>query len=172
MALSHSVFQVRVEEGVLWVGGEAYPLRNISHVGQRKLEIDKGEAWKKFIVRSLFCLVVGGILAAVIGTFGTLLIIAVLALLIWQLTSVLQTPPVYGLVISTSGTQRDAVWSTAKNEIDHLVSEVTKATGKPDVAKMVFNVTHAVQGDHIQQYGAGSVGTQRHSGFGDNMAGR
>ncbi|WP_336206233.1 DUF6232 family protein [Nonomuraea sp. LPB2021202275-12-8] len=171
MALNHSVVQVRVGDGILWVGGEAYPLRNISHVGQRILEVNKGAAWKRFVIRSLIWLVVGGILAQLLDIVGVLLLIAVQALLVWQLVSVLSRPAVYGLVVNTSGTQRDAVWSTARSEIGYLVSEVAKAIGRPDSAQLVFNVAHAVQGDLIQQYGAGSIGKQHHSGFGDNVVG-
>jgi hypothetical protein len=172
MAVNHSVVQVRVGDGILWVGGEAYPLRNISHVGQRVILVDKGAAWKRFILRTLISLVVGAILVPFLDTVGVVILLAVLALLVWRLVSVISRPPLYGLVVNTSGTQRDAVWSTVRAEIDYLVGEVAKAIGQPDVAQMVFNVEHAVGGDLIQQYGAGSVGKQQHSGSGDNVVGR
>ncbi len=158
--------QVAINQGVLWVGGEAYPLRNISHVGQRRLTVDKGAAWKKFILATIVWLFVGGVLAAAAGTVGTLLFLAVEALLIWRLVSALQKPPVYGLVLNTSGTQREAIWSTQQEEIQQLIYEVTKAIGNPDVAQTIINVEHAVQGDLIQQYGAGSIGKAQHSGSG------
>jgi hypothetical protein len=170
VALSHSAVQVRVNEGVLWVAGEAYPLRNISHVGQRRLEVDKGAAWKKFAVRTLIWLLLGGIVIAGAGTVGTFVWIAVEALLVWRLVTALNKPTLYGLVLNTSGTQRDAVWSTDAAEIDHLVIEITKAIGHPDIAQVIYNVQHAVQGDLIQQYGAGSVGKAQHSGSGNIVA--
>ncbi len=160
--------QVTINEGVLWVGGEAYPLRNISHVGQRELAVDKGAAWKKFILRTIGWLIVGGIFASVAGTPGTIVFLAVEAFLVWKLVSVLQKPPVYGLVLNTSGTQREAIWSTVQEEIQQLVYEITKAIGNPDVAQTInVNVAHAVQnGDVIHQYGAGSIGKAQHSGSG------
>ncbi|MEU6378366.1 DUF6232 family protein [Streptomyces sp. NPDC046909] len=170
VAPQHSAVQVRVNEGVLWVAGEAYPLRNISHVGQRRLEVDKKAAWKKFIVRTLILLVFGSFMAAGGGTPGTLIWLAVEALLVWRLVNALGKPTLYGLVLNTSGTQRDAVWSTDPAEIEHLVIEITKAIGHPDIAQVTYNVQHAVQGDLIQQYGAGSVGKATHNGSGNIVA--
>ncbi|MCX5012470.1 MULTISPECIES: DUF6232 family protein [unclassified Streptomyces] len=167
MAPSQSTVEVRVQEGVLWVNGEAYPLRNISHVGQRMLEVDKGAAWRKFIARALITLVIGGIVAAAVGEVGVILLVAVLGLLIWRLVALIGKPPLYGLVLNTSGTQRDAVWSTEHSEIQALVMEITKAIGRPDTAQVVYNVRHAVMGDHIEQYGAGSIGKAQHSGSGN-----
>jgi hypothetical protein len=159
-----------VNEGVLWVAGEAYPLRNISHVGQRRLEVDKQAAWKKFIVRTVICLFFGSFLAAGAGSIGVLILLAVEALLIWRLVIKLSQPPLFGLVLNTSGTQRDAVWSTESGEIHYLVGEITKAIGHPDIAQVIYNVQHAVQGDFITQYGAGSIGKANHSGSGNIAA--
>lgn len=158
--------QVTIGEGVLWVGGEAYPLRNISHVGQRQLTVDKGAAWKRFILRTIGWLILGGIFAAVVGTVGTIVLLVVEALLIWRLVSTLRNPSVYGLVLNTSGTQREAIWSTQQEEIQQLVYEITKAIGNPDVAQTIINVEHVVQGDVIKQYGSGSVAKAQHSGSG------
>ncbi|MEU5431099.1 DUF6232 family protein [Streptomyces olivoreticuli] len=158
--------QVTISEGVLWVEGEAYPLRNISHVGQRRLTVDKGAAWKKFILETICWLIVGGFVAAALGIAGTITLLIVEAMLIWKLASILQKPTVYGLVLNTSGTQREAIWSTQQEEIQGLVYEITKAIGNPDVAQMIINVEHAVQGDLIQQYGSGSIGKAQHGGSG------
>ncbi|WP_330348793.1 DUF6232 family protein [Streptomyces sp. NBC_00582] len=163
--------QVRVNEGVLWVEGEAYPLRNISHVGQRVLEVDRRAAWKTFIQRSLIWLFVGGFLAS-FGVAAMLIWLAVHGFLIWQLVKVLNRPTLYGLVLNTSGTQRDAVWSTERDEITFLVGEITKAIGHPDIAQITYNVQHAVQGDIINQYGDHNVGKNQHSGSGNIVGSR
>ncbi|WP_340377295.1 DUF6232 family protein [Streptomyces sp. SS7] len=164
--------QVRVNEGVLWVEGEAYPLRNISHVGQRVLEVDRRAAWKRFIQRSLICFFVGGLIGAGAGTYGLIIWLAVQALLIWQLVKLLNKPTLYGLVLNTSGTQRDAVWSTDRSEITYLVGEITKAIGHPDIAQITYNVQHAVHGDIINQYGDNNVGKNQHSGSGNIVGSR
>ncbi|MGW6741940.1 DUF6232 family protein [Streptomyces sp. NPDC055025] len=158
--------QVTIDEGVLWVESEAYPLRDISHVGQRRLTVDKGAAWKKFILRTIGSWIPGVIVAVVADTVGTIVFMVVNALLMRKLVSALQKPPVYGLVLNTSGTQHEAIWSTQQEEIHRLIHEITKAIGNPDVAQTIINVAHAVQGDLIRQYGAGSIGKARHSGSG------
>ncbi|MFE6165218.1 DUF6232 family protein [Streptomyces sp. NPDC056486] len=171
MTLSHKAVEVQISDGSLWVGGEAYPLRNITRVGQRRQDIDKGAVWKRFIIRALLAVIFGGILPALLGTVGVALLCAVLALVIWRFVAALRTPSVYGLVISTSGTQTDAVWSTDKGEIDHLVTEITRAIGSPDAAHMIFNVQNAVHnGDVVNQYGPG-IGKATHHGAGHIMGG-
>ncbi|WP_326697187.1 DUF6232 family protein [Streptomyces sp. NBC_01754] len=159
--------QVTINEGVLWVGADAYPLRNISHVGQRKLTVDQGAVWKSFILRCFIWFIVGGIFAAVFDTMGNIVFVVVVGLLIWRLVVALQRPPLYGLVLNTSGTQREAIWSTRQDEIQGLVYEITKAIGNPEVAQTIINVAHAVQGDLVQQYGRGSIGKAQHSGSGN-----
>ncbi|MGW1774806.1 DUF6232 family protein [Streptomyces sp. NPDC002104] len=171
MAGSNSTVQVRVQEGVLWVDGEAYPLHNISHVGQRVLEVDKGAAWRKFIGRALLCIVIGSIAAAIFGDVAGVLAVIVFGLLIWQLVKVINRPPVYGLVLNTSGIQREAVWSLDRAEIENLVFEITKAIGRPNAAPVTINIKEAVMGDQIKQYGAGSIGRAEHSGAGDIRGG-
>lgn len=158
MGIEHSAVQVRVGQGVLWIDDEAYPLRNISHVGQRALEVDKGAAWKKCIKRVLLGLVFGGIVAVGSKAVGIPIVLVVVAVSIWRLMATIAIPPVYGLVLNTAGTQRDAVWSTKASEIKALVQKVTEAISRPDMAQMTFNVQHAVQGDLIQQYGDGNIG--------------
>src|SRR6266508_4216998 len=162
MGLMANVVQVQIASGSLWVGTDAYPLRNISHVGQWRLEVNKGAAWRRFAVRALLILIIGGILAATLDTIGVLILIVAMALAIWRLVAVLIKPVLYGLIIGTAGTQTAAVWSTDNNEIDYLIHEVTMAIGNPDTAQLIFNVQNAVIGDQVQQYGSGNVGKATH----------
>ncbi|WP_251054657.1 DUF6232 family protein [Streptomyces sp. ISL-66] len=171
MADGNATVQVRVQEGVLWIQGEAYPLRNISHVGQRVLEVDKGAAWKQFIRRALLCIVLGAIAVAIFGNLAGILAVVVFGLLVWQLVKTISRPPVYGLVLNTSGIQRDAVWSLDHQEIETLVFEITKAIGRPDSGPVTINIKEAVVGDQIKMYGAGAIGVAQHSGSGDIRGG-
>lgn len=166
-----NVVQVRIASGSLWVGSNAYPLRNISYVGQWRLVVNKGAAWRRFVMRVLLISIIGGILVATLDTIGVLILVAAMALAIWRLVAVLVRPVIYGLVISTAGTQRAAVWSTDGAEIDYLVQEVALAIGNPDTAQLIFNVENAVSGDFVQQYGDGSVGTATHHGAGNILGG-
>ncbi|MBT2234780.1 DUF6232 family protein [Nonomuraea sp. NEAU-A123] len=174
MALNYAAVQVEASGGVLRIGSEAYPLRGITRVGQRKLVPREGAAWKKFFVRTLISLFLGAIMISIWGGIWTFALIAILALLTWQLVSALQTPPLYGLVIATAGVQHDAVWGTDKAEIDQLIFKVTQAVGQPDAAQLFQQVNHAVHiGDQnrIYQEGDGNIGIAKHRGSGDNVAG-
>lgn len=166
-----NVVQVRIASGSLWVGSDAYPLRNISHVGQWCLEVNKTAAWLQFAKRALLILIIGGILIAAFDAIGGLLLVVAMALAIWRLVAVLTKPTLYGLVISTSGTQKAAVWSTDGGEIDYLIEQVTRAIGNPDTAQFIHNVVNAVSGDMVQQYGSGNVGKAAHQGSGSIMGG-
>lgn len=158
---------VEIKNGVLWVGSEAYPLRNISRVGSRWLDPRpvKAAAIKKFVLRTLLCIVITGIVAQGSATAGTLVFLAGMALLIWQLTQALKLQAVYGLVLNTSGVQQDAIWSMSEREIGELVVMITDAIGHPDTAQQIFNLNHVVSGDIIQQYGDESVGKQVGAGM-------
>lgn len=158
--------EVRINNGVLWVDSEAYPLRNISRVGSRWLDPQpiKSAAIKKFILRTFICFLIAGLVGQA-STFGGVLVFLVgVALLIWRLSEALKLQPVYGLVLNTSGVQQDAVWSMSEKEIFDLVGVITDAIGHPDTAQIIYNLNHAVSGDIIQQYGGDNVGKQVGSG--------
>ncbi|MFJ5706022.1 MULTISPECIES: DUF6232 family protein [unclassified Streptomyces] len=174
----HNPVEVQIHTGSLWVGGDAYPLRNISHVGQRRLVPVKKKIGKDLfvgIVRIWLVLGIGGALAqASKETVAYVVVVVIAALMVWRLVAKVRQPdlPVlFGLIVNTAGTQRDTVWSTEKHEIDHLVLEITKAISTPGQAQMIFNVQHAVAGDLIQQYGANSIGQASHFGHGNIQAG-
>lgn len=155
--------QVRVEGGVLWVGGEAYPLRNISHVGERVLQppVSRVAAWTRFIIGTLICLVIWAILNELSTPFGLVVLLGVMALLVWRLVSALKLRTIYGLIINTSGVQHDAVWSSSESEIVDLVRRITEAIGHPDDTQWVHIVNQYVKGDVVNQYGSGNVGKQQ-----------
>ncbi|GII93417.1 DUF6232 family protein [Sinosporangium siamense] len=163
MRLSYSSVQVRIAENILWVGGEAYPLGNISHVGQRSLEVNKKRARQKFIAQAVFIVLLGIFFPGEAIKF--LFLAVMMAISVWRLTAVLRTPPVYGLVINTAGTQFDAVWGSNQNEIGDLVQEITAAISRPGTVNKIYNI-NSVQGDLIQLYGKG-IGKAQHNGSGN-----
>ncbi|MGW4425821.1 DUF6232 family protein [Streptosporangium sp. NPDC004631] len=179
MTVWHGAVQVRIEAGVLWVGSDAYPLRNISHVGCRGLppaRRDSNVARNRLDSQIKSTAITGSILSVI--TMGGLLFptAALLIWMVWRRNKLpdlpdLHLPALHGLIISTAGTQRDAVWSTAKDEIDYLIREITAAIGNPDNAQTVIYVEHAVSGDVIHQWGANSVGKANHFGSGNISAG-
>jgi hypothetical protein len=67
--MSSSEIDVRVNQGILWVGSEAYPLRNIARVQPVKVVPNRGAAVRVFVIRILLCvLLTAG--AAVADQFG------------------------------------------------------------------------------------------------------
>ncbi|MFI6484919.1 DUF6232 family protein [Nonomuraea sp. NPDC050663] len=167
--MGHSVVQVRIADRSLWIGNDVYPLGAIAHVGMRTLEINKGRAWTRFIIRALVTVVVGSIAMAIFDTFGLILMLGALGFWIWRLVAAISLPPVHGLVIQNAGARVDAVWSANEKEISNLIYEITGAIGTPTAVNKVFNI-NAVQGDLIQTYGGG-IGKAHHSGTG-NVIGR
>ncbi len=154
--------EIRINNGVLWIGSEAYPLRTISHVGSRWVDPQplKSKAIRKFIGRALMCLVLAVIIGSASPAVAFLVFLAGMALAAWPLVQALKLEPLYGLVLNTSGVQHDAIWSLNEGEIDKLVGLITDAIGHPDTAQTIFNVNHVVGGDVIQQYGANNTGKQ------------
>ncbi|GLV51307.1 hypothetical protein TBS_18770 [Thermobispora bispora] len=171
MATGYWTVRVRIDDGWLWIGNEAFPLRHISHVGQRTLEVDRQAAWRRFGKLAGISLLLFVPLIAIAGDVFTIVLLAVLTALLWWLLSRLHKPALYGLVIHVGGTRRDALWNAVKSELDHLVREITRAIGRPDAVKTTFYVEHAVQGDYLRRYGAGGHGEQQHLGLAGGKAG-
>ncbi|SES39250.1 DUF6232 family protein [Actinokineospora terrae] len=160
--------EIRIANGILWIGSEAYPLRNISHVGSRWIDPQpiKRKAVKDFVVRTLICLVVAGVVATASTPAAVLVALGGLALLIWRLSVALGLRPIYGLVLNTAGVQQDAIWSYEEDEIMKLIAATTEAIGNPDTAPRILNVHNVVAGDVIQQYGSDNTGKQVNVGAG------
>ncbi|MEC3982390.1 DUF6232 family protein [Amycolatopsis sp. H20-H5] len=160
--------EIRINNGVLWIDSEAYPLRNISRVGSRWIDPQpiKAAAVRAFIIRTFICLIVAGIVGTGSAAGGVIIFLAGMAVLIWRLSLALKLQPIYGLVLNTSGVQQDAVWSYEEDEVRKLVVAITEAIGHPDTAQMILNLNHVVGGDVIQQYGSASVGKQVGAGAG------
>ena len=158
--------EIRINNGVLWIGSEAYPLRTISHVGSRWVDPQpiKKAAVKKFILRGLLVAMVALVVGSASAAVGWLIFLAGMALLAWPLVNALKLEPLYGLVLNTSGVQHDAIWSLDQSEIAKLVEVITDAIGHPDTAQTIYNVNHVVSGDIIQQYGSSSIGKQTGAG--------
>ncbi|SCD65965.1 hypothetical protein GA0115253_1013221 [Streptomyces sp. Termitarium-T10T-6] len=170
MSPRYTTVQVRVDEGVLWVGGEAYPLRNISHVGTHTLRVDKASAWWRFVRRTVICLTFGGGLAALAGANWTVLPAAVETLLVWRHVRIISAPALYGLVLVTSGIQRDALWSADSRQMEDLVHAITMALARPDTVRATHEI-QAVTASIVRQFEGESVGKAAHSGRGGDIQG-
>jgi hypothetical protein len=147
--MSASEINVEVSQGILWVGSEAYPLRNIARVQPVKLAPNRAAAFRGFLMAAAFCVLL--IVAAAVATRaasrvssapgynvlhdvaeGAVALAAVLAVIsairlimrLWRRT-------VYALVIETAGTPRTALVTYDENLVFHLVRRITAAINNP-----------------------------------------
>ncbi|WP_025274872.1 DUF6232 family protein [Haloglycomyces albus] len=162
MPLNQSPVTVKIEDGSLKIYSELYPLGQIARVGKRRLEANDDRFSNAGGIGA-----VGLILSAIFyfcgnGGIAFLLLAATITLFVLVIVKTEVPPPVYGLVLSTSGGEHAAVWSTNQAEIDTLIQEISQAINDPDRPQMVTNVFNAVdRGDINQIYGDVSGGNIR-----------
>ncbi|WP_230989073.1 DUF6232 family protein [Streptomyces cacaoi] len=177
------VTQVHVKDGAVWAGGDAYPLRNISHVGRRSLppvqrnyQAQRERLTKRIrniaIWGGLLCLVTGGVATPVVGW------------MLWevnrqrsQLVDV-DLPGLHALIISTAGTQQETVWSADAQQIDYIARQITEAIRRPDVIhNNTYNIHKPVNFQTVNKHykfiqeGNGNIGFASSSGTGNITAG-
>ncbi|MEU5152810.1 DUF6232 family protein [Glycomyces sp. NPDC021274] len=154
MALPKDDIEVQVGMGLIRVAADVYPLRQVARVATRRLDIDQWKAWKEFIQASFGMIVLGLLIACWDRNIGTAVGIAgVLIMALVHLSDLLK-PPVFGLILTTSGTDLAAVWSTDEDEIAALADAVTAALTDPDRPVNVFNIhNHVEDGDVNQVFG-------------------
>jgi Family of unknown function (DUF6232) len=147
--VSASEINVQVSQGILWVGSEAYPLRNIARVQPVKLAPNRGAAFRGFMIAVVFCVLL--IVAAAVATRaasrvtsvqgynalhyvadGAFALAGVLAVIsVIRLIMRLLRRTVYALVIETAGTPRTALVTYDENLVLHLVRRITAAINNP-----------------------------------------
>jgi Family of unknown function (DUF6232) len=147
--VSSSEINVRVSEGILWVGAEAYPLQNIARVQPVKIVPNRGAAWRRYVVAVVICvlLIAAGAAASRAASqasslqsynalhavrAGAYALAAVLAVIstIWLIVR-LSKRTAYALVIETAGTPRTALVTYDENLVFHLVRRITAAINNP-----------------------------------------
>jgi hypothetical protein len=147
--VSSSEVNVQVSEGILWVGSEAYPLRNIARVQPVKLVPSRRAALRGYLIAVVFCvfLVVAAAVAARAATrvssvqgynalhnganvaFALAAVLAVIST-IWLIVR-LSKRTAYALVIETAGIPRTALVTYDENLVFHLVRRITAAISNP-----------------------------------------
>lgn len=147
--MSSSEIDVQVSQGILWVGSDAYPLRNIARVQPVKLVPNRRAAVRRYLIVVVFCvfLVVAAVVAAKAASRvssdqgynalhgvadGAFALAAVLAVIgtIWLIVR-LSRRTAYALVIETAGTPRTALVTYDENLVFHLVRRITAAISNP-----------------------------------------
>lgn len=170
---------LRVGKRLLWVGGGAYPLENVTRVYTYLLKPKRKEATMLFLKRLGIILsvafaltILGGITsiasqsaASGIVTFVWLGAVAALVFSLVELYSVLASPTQYVLAVETSGPSIAMVTSRDPRQLDALVGSIVYAIENPEaefqvrVERLMVNPRNYYFGDNVNMYGGtGNVG--------------
>jgi hypothetical protein len=165
---------VRVNQQILWVGGEAYPLRNIARAQVVRLKINRVAAFWRFVGITLLWLILGlggsyasraaqeqGVsLPENIGQIVLVAMAVLLAFSTFRLLYLLLQPTLYALVIETAGNPHTALVTRDHATVSRLVQDIMAAINNPRVQfhRVVNNV-------HIgDRYGGDRVAGDKVSG--------
>lgn len=160
---------VRINKRTLRIGGQVYPLGQISRVQTMYFHPPKNRAWSKFfkaaaglVVAAVVALCLAGSLAGnhpslptviALAAFGWLAILV--AMLVYRLVNKPKT--LYGLTVETSGTQYTALSSYDLSAIQYLEGEVVAAIEDPPESERVLQIHNVVTGNQYNQSGQGST---------------
>jgi hypothetical protein len=147
--MSSSEIDVQVNQGILWVGSEAYPLQNIARVQPVKVVPNRGAACRVFAIRIVLCvlLIAGATVAAKFasrtssaevynvlhdvanGAFALAAVVAAISIILLVIR--LSRRTAYALVIETAGTPRTALVTYDQALVLRLVQRITAAINNP-----------------------------------------
>ncbi|MFF8591543.1 DUF6232 family protein [Streptomyces sp. NPDC015220] len=174
-----NMVDLRVSKRLLWVGGAAYPLQNITRVHTFVLTPRRWEATMRFLKRLAIILsvafaltILGGITSIAsqdaAGTIVTLVwlgSVAAIVLSLVELVGVLSAASQYVLAVETSGPSMALVTSPAPQYLDQLVGSVVQAIENPEaefhvrVERLLVNPKNYYFGDSVNMFGGtGNVG--------------
>ncbi|MEU0576135.1 DUF6232 family protein [Streptomyces griseoincarnatus] len=170
---------LRVGKRLLWVGGAAYPLQNITRVYTFTLMPRRKEATMLFLKRAALTLAVafGLTIVAALATIGNQSLAGGILVFTWmgaigalvfsavEMFSVLGAPPQYVLAVETSGPSIAMVTSSDPRRLDQLVAPIVQAIENPEaefqvkVEQLVVDPKNYYFGDNVNMYGgSGNVG--------------
>jgi hypothetical protein len=175
--MSSKIINIEVSQGVLYIGGEAYPLHNIARVQTVELVPRRGRAVGAFVKEILLwaALGVGGVVALRFAelpdaeTVTRYIAIGAVALTLvstLKLLVALARRTYYALVIETSGRPHTAVVSPDEAMLAQLVRQIMRAISNPrdrgaEFRRQIVHHHHNnnFYGDqHITQHGGNNVG--------------
>jgi hypothetical protein len=146
---------------VLWVGAEAYPLQNIARA--QSVRVVQKSPWTGKSLAAGGCLglialwVIVGIAVAMHSVGPVLFILALAVAGVVVMLTRRKKPPLYALVIETSGSPRRALVSTDGAKVSNLVQQIMDAIDNPD-AEFQTVVQNVQYGDNFVQVGDQNVG--------------
>jgi 4-amino-4-deoxy-L-arabinose transferase-like glycosyltransferase len=151
MSYKREFINVKISRQVLWVGAEAYPLRNIARAQTVRIVPNRGAAIRRFLKAFVLEVILGIVAAVAIGRASgvnsvqasndlhgaavAVLVLAVVLVVISavRLIRVLSKGSFYALIIETAGTPRSVLVSDDENEISKLVRQIMDAIDNPQV---------------------------------------
>ncbi len=159
--------EVQVAKGVLWIGRDAYPLRNIARAQVRTVYPRRGTPVKDYL-KALAKWIGLGILAAIImailhvhnaGTYAILGVLACSAVSTIKLIRAIQKErrkiAYHLLMIQTSGDPQTLLASPDRSVIEELIRTIMDAIGD---AKVAYHNWITNYGDIVSQYGNNNTG--------------
>jgi hypothetical protein len=157
---------VKIENQVLWIGTDAYPLRNVTATRRHVIEADRRGSVKSF-VKSVLALFVAMVISVTAGeTFSQTLkelapgvSVLVFLILVIVLVKRLRTPDVHVLSIETPSTAETVIASTDWIKVHALNKQITEAISDPNTEFHV-QIENVHIGDKITQHGGYNIGKQ------------
>jgi len=165
--------EVKVSQQILWVGGEAYPLRNIARARVVRLTVRRGAAFGRFLGFTLLWLVLGmGATVALraaksqgvhldrnLGDVVLVVTGVLIGLAVLRLLYLLVRPALFALVIETAGNPHTALITTDEAVVSQIVREIMAAINNP-AARFKYTVNNIHNGDkyggdHVSVSGSG-----------------
>ncbi|WP_258573152.1 DUF6232 family protein [Streptomyces sp. KM273126] len=158
--------EVKIKQQVLWIGSDAYPLRNVTATRRAVIVPDRLNAVKSFL-KSLLVLFVLLIIAMTVGEsvsdtlteLATSFAMVLFVVLFIVLVKRLRTPELYELIIETASSAQTVVASPNFMRVSALDKQVMEAINNPQ-AEFQLQIENAHIGDRITQHGNRNVGKQ------------
>ncbi|MFJ1766487.1 DUF6232 family protein [Amycolatopsis sp. NPDC088138] len=152
--------EVGVSQQILWVGSEAYPLRNIARARVVRLTVRRAAAAGRFVGFALLWLVLGlGATVALraarsqgvhldksLGDVVLVVMAVLIAISALRLLYLLLRPALFALVIETAGSPHTALTTTDEAIVDRIVREIMAAINNP-AARFKYTVNNVHNGD-------------------------
>ena len=167
---------VEVRQRTLWIGGDAYPLSNISRVQTSRWKPRVGALIWAFVKAAIGWSVLG-LAAAVIAAVATsresgsaamplvglvaVIVLALIAFEAFRFVRRLSALRFFELVIETAGSTRTPLMSKDEGVVVRLVTLIVTAIDNPQ-AEFQMQVENFHVGDNITQHGNHNTGKRVH----------
>lgn len=178
MSAKQTAVEVRVTKGILWIGSEAYPLRNITRMSTTALAPDRRATIRSYGISVALLLTVAPIVASVapttVGSVVAVVALAGIGIRTYWLARRLNAR-LHGLVIETSTAAHRALISNDPHVVSDLLHKIAEAVEDP-TAEFRFWVENYHVDNSISMFGDNrsgivKIGVGSHRGHGVSSSG-